>query len=334
MLVMEITSSRGIAPFERPDPEPSGNQVRVDVKFCGICGSDLHMRSDPAFPVGAVLGHELSGVVSAIGDDVVEWKPGDRVTVLPYENCGECRYCLAGAENHCQLGGHLGSVLGVDRHGGLAESILADSSALIALPESASLQQGALVEPVAVAYRAVERVISLKQDPVVVVGAGPIGILVALLLGVRGFTDVRILDRNVARLGVAASLGLRVLEPGDVRGHLRGLDVATFVDCSGAPSAIRDEVAAVRACGRVVLVGLPSGDLAYDAPDAILREVEVVGSAGYSRRDFVHAVGVLAQGRLPVGRIITRVAPLSEVDQMFDELADPATTHIKILLQI
>ena len=336
MHVMQVTDDRRLARAERPEPEVGPAEVRVAVAFCGICGSDLHMRSDPAIPEGAVLGHEFSGVVQEVGRAVEGWQIGDRVAVLPYVSCGSCRYCRAGAENFCMTGGHLGSVLGVDRPGGLSESVVADQSALLRLTGDATLEQGALVEPVAVAVRAAGRVVAGPEEPVVVMGAGPIGLLVGLVLTARGYAEVTVGDLNDGRLAVAENLGLRTFAATtEGLGELLSRhDAGTFVDCTGAPPAIRAEVAAVRARGRVVLVGLPSGDLAYDAADAILREVEVVGSAGYSRSDFAAALDLLASGALPTDRLITKVAGLEDADALFDELSDPATLHIKILVQV
>lgn len=336
MHAMQVTADRRLARVERPEPVLGPTEVRVAVAYCGICGSDLHMRNDPAIPEGAVLGHEFSGVLEDVGPEAEGWRVGDRVAVLPYVSCGTCRSCVAGAENLCTTGGHLGSVLGVDKPGGLAQSVVADQSALLRLPKDATLEQGALVEPVAVALRAARRVVAAPAEPVVVMGAGPIGLLVGLVLSARGHTDVTLLDLNRGRLAVARSLGLRTraTEADDLAAVLGGMEVETFVDCTGAPPAIRAEVASVRARGRVVLVGLPGGDVAYDAPDAILLEIEVVGSAGYSRADFAGALDLLVAGALPVSQLITKVAALEDVDTMFDELSKPTTEHIKILIQV
>lgn len=328
---MEITEGRGLALARRSAPAVAGTQVAVDVAFCGICGSDLHMLGDEEFPVRSVLGHELAGVVAAVADGVRSVAVGDHVAVVPYESCGRCRYCAVGRENLCVDGGHFGSVLGVQRVGGLASTVVADEAALVRLPPGTTLEQGALAEPVAVARRAAAKVTSATGDPVVVVGAGPIGVLVSLILRAEGFTDVTTVERNPARRDLASSLGVGTAEI-TTDAQLAELDAATFVDCTGAPVAVAAQIASVRRGGRVVLVGL-GGPVSFDASDAILREVEIVGSAGYSRADFARAVELLASGALPTDDLITRVADVADAADAFADLRDPATHHIKVLLR-
>lgn len=334
MRVIEITEDRSLVPTDRPAPRVTGSLVEIAVAFCGVCGSDLHMLHDRNFPARSVLGHEFSGVVIAVGPDVTTVAVDDRVAVLPYESCGRCRYCESGRENLCVAGGHFGSVLGVDRPGGLSARVLADESALVKLPENANLLQGALAEPTAVALRAVERVISHDDDPVVIVGAGPIGVLVSLILTANGFTDVVAIERNPTRRTLAESAGIRVLaaDERDLVTQLSSYDAATFIDCSGASKAISAEIAAVRRGGRVVLVGLGE-PVEFDASEAILKEIEIVGSAGYSRSDFSRAVELLASGVIPTEPLITRIADIDKAAEVFAELSDPRTGHVKILLR-
>jgi 2-desacetyl-2-hydroxyethyl bacteriochlorophyllide A dehydrogenase len=341
MKVFEITADRSLAPVDRPAPRASGSYAEVAVAFCGVCGSDLHMLHDKEFPAGSVLGHEFSGVVTAVGPDVTTVEVGDRVAVLPYESCARCRYCTTGRENLCVSGGHFGGsggnfggVLGVDRPGGLSAPVLAEDKALVKLPGDATLEQGALAEPVAVALRAAGRVASAADEQVVVVGGGPIGILVALILGVKGFGNVSVIERNATRRAIAESVGLRVVaaDDSDPLDQLTAYDAATFIDCSGAPQAIAAQIAAVRRGGRVVLVGL-GAPVEFDASDAVLKEAEVVGSAGYSRTDFSQAVELLASGAIPTSALITRIADIDQAADVFAELSDPGTAHVKVLLR-
>lgn len=334
MKAVEITDERNLVLASRVTPHAVGTDVEVDVAFCGVCGSDLHMLHDPDFPAKSVLGHEFAGTVAAVGDGVTSVVPGDAVTVIPYEQCGECRYCVSGRENLCVTGGHHGSVLGVDRPGGLSGTVVVDERALVTLPEGVSLEAGALAEPVAVALRAVERLGDPVDGPVIVIGAGPIGVLVSLIARAKGHGDIELLERNPARREKAAAFGLRVtaVDDTDPEAQLATFDAAAFVDCSGAAPAISGAIDAVRRGGRVVLVGLGS-PVKVDAAAAILDEVEVIGSAGYSRSDFAGAVDLLAEGTIPSDALITRIAPVADAQSVFAELADPATSHVKVLLR-
>lgn len=334
MRAVETTASHGLALGERPLPEPRAGEVRVDVAFCGICGTDLHLVD--VLPAGSVLGHELAGTVGAVGEGVEGWHVGDEAAVLIYRSCGECRFCLAGSENQCLAGGHHGEVIGVGLPGGYSQHVVARADALFRLPQGATLQQGALVEPVAVGVRAARTVDVDPTDPVLVIGAGPIGIFTALALRAKGHDTVFVVERNPTRAEVAARLGLDTLSSEDVAGQLeaRGVDApGAIVECAAAPAAARAAVGLLRRQGRLVLVGLPGTDVSFDADALVLNEIQVRGAAGYARADFQHALELLASGAIPSDDVITAIADLGEADAMFAELRDPATAHVKVLLR-
>jgi (R,R)-butanediol dehydrogenase / meso-butanediol dehydrogenase / diacetyl reductase len=328
--VVEIGRDRSLAIADRPQPDLGPDEVRVAVSFCGVCGSDLHMRADAGFPAGAVLGHELSGRVAELGSRVQGWALGDRVAVLIYRNCGTCRYCLAGSENHCVVGGHLGHVLGVQQQGGLAESVVATPNQLFKVPPDLADDEAALTEPVAVALRASRSVDCALDDPVAVVGAGPIGLLVAHILKYRGFSNVVVVELHEHRRLVAEEMGLATL--GADEDQLRKIEPAVVVDASGSPAAIRMAIRALRSQGQLVLVGLPAAEVPIDINYLILHEIRISPSAGYGRRDFGEALELLADGAIPTASIITSRVALDEAEHGFDELKDPHTRHVKILL--
>lgn len=332
MRVIEIAPDRSLVPVDRPAPRLAPGEVRIEVAYCGICGSDLHMRTDPGIPAGTVLGHEFAGRISEIGDGVQGWSVGDRVAVLPHVSCGECRYCRAGQENFCVSGGHLGWVIGVQGQGGLAESVVAPASCLFAVPEGVTDAQAALAEPVAVAARAAGQVTCAPDEPVTVVGAGPIGLLISLILRHKGFADVTIMERSSGRRAIAESLGLRATAPADDAASPAGERPAVVVDASGSPAAIAMGVRLLRNRGKIVLVGLPGDEVPMDVAYLVLHEITVAGAAGYNRADFAHALELLAKGAIPTDRIITEIADLSAAGVKFQELADPGTRQIKVLL--
>jgi 2-desacetyl-2-hydroxyethyl bacteriochlorophyllide A dehydrogenase len=333
MRAVAITEDHGLALGERPLPEPEGNQVRVDVGFCGICGTDLHMRD--SLPPGSVLGHELSGTVSAVGPDVEGWRVGDQAAVLIYVSCGRCRFCLAGSENQCLEAGQHRQVLGVELPGGYAQAVIADASALFRLPVGAPVRHGALAEPVSIGVRAAKAVDTPLEDPVLVIGAGPIGLFAALALRAKGHEAIFVVERNPTRARAAARLGFATLEADDVSGQLaaRGVDApGAVVECAAAPAAAKAAVHLLRRQGRLVLVGLPPGDVSFDAQTVIVNEIQIRGAAGCSREDFQHALELLADGAIPIEHVITAIADLAEADAMFAALLDPRTEHVKVLL--
>ena len=187
MRAVEVAEDRRLVAVQCPAPEPGPGQVLVEVAYCGICGSDLHFRDVPElFPAGTVPGHEFSGRIIALGDDVRGWSAGDRVCVLPFGQCGECAACRSGSEQVCPHAVSNGVGLGTGRPGAYAGQVVVDERMLFALPDSVDDQAGTLVEPLAVAIRAVDKARVVADEPVLVLGAGPIGLLTALVLRHRG----------------------------------------------------------------------------------------------------------------------------------------------------
>jgi (R,R)-butanediol dehydrogenase / meso-butanediol dehydrogenase / diacetyl reductase len=331
---VEITESHHLALAERPLPEPVGNQVRVEVGFCGICGTDLHLVD--ALPAGSVLGHELAGTISAVGPDVEGWSVGDEAAVLIYVNCGKCRYCLSGSENQCVEAGQHDHVIGVQLPGGYSQAVIADASALFRLPEGATVRHGALAEPVSIGVRAAATVDVPLSDAVLVIGAGPIGLFSALALRAKGHEQVFVVERNPIRAEAATRLGFATLAAEDLPGQLwdRGIGApGAVVECAAAPAAAKAALGVLRRQGQLVLVGLPSGEVSFDAETLVINEIQVRGSAGCSRADFQRALELLASGAIPIDDVVTAIADLGEADAMFAQLLDPTTRHVKVLLQ-
>jgi (R,R)-butanediol dehydrogenase / meso-butanediol dehydrogenase / diacetyl reductase len=184
---VRVAEDRRLVAVECPVPEPGPGQALVEVAYCGICGSDLHFRDVPElFPTGTVPGHEFSGRIVAVGHGVAGWSAGDRVCVLPFAQCGECAFCQAGNEQVCPHAVTGGVGLDTGRPGAYATQVVVDERMLFSLPDSVDDQAGTLVEPLAVAIRAVDQARVALDEPVLVLGAGPIGLLTALVLRHRG----------------------------------------------------------------------------------------------------------------------------------------------------
>ena len=219
MRAVRVAEDRCLVAFDAVVSEPGTGQVLLEVAYCGICGSDLHFREVPElFPPGTVPGHEFSARIAALGDGVSGWTAGDRVCVLPFAQCGQCEVCVAGEEQVCPQAVSRGVGLGTGRPGGYAERVVIDERMLFTLPDSVDDWAGALVEPLAVAIRAVDLAGLGEQDLALVVGAGPIGLLTALVLRNRGVHRTVVCSRNAARARRAAALGFEVVSPDEVDG--------------------------------------------------------------------------------------------------------------------
>lgn len=294
---------------DRPVPSPGPGEVLVEVGFCGVCGSDLHLLVDGWGKPGTVAGHELSGTLVALGQGVVDWAPGDRVVQGPTPRCGRCRRCLEGQPSQCEARG-----AGVDEHlgGGFAGFVLLDARSLRRVPDGLSDRHAALAEPLAVALHAVTRARLQPGDSVMVFGAGPIGALAVSVLVTSGLHDVTVVEPGETRRELARRLGAHhVVEPGDLERYPRWEPermapsaVDAVLECSGKKAAIELALHQLRRGGRLVMVGAGMEEPAFDPNRVLLNELEILGSFVYDADGFERALEMLVSGRLPLDLLV------------------------------
>jgi len=303
---------------------PGAGHVRIEVAYTGICGTDLHIAHgamDQRVGVPAVIGHEMSGRIAELGPHVEGWAVSDPVTVMPLDWCGRCPACRAGHSHVC----HDLNFVGIDSAGSMQGSWTVPVQLLVRLPDDLPLAHAALVEPTAVAAHDVRRGGVRAGEKVVVVGAGPVGMLIALVAGAAG-ADVLVLELDGYRRAIASRIGLHAIDPArsDV-GRLvtkwtsgAGADVAFEVSGSASGVGTATEVLAVR--GRLVMVAIHSVPREVDLFRLFWRELTVIGARVYEREDFEHAVQLVAGGQIPAAELITRIVPLDEVASAFAAL--------------
>lgn len=302
-----------------PDPEPGPGDVVLRVAACGICGSDLSCYKTGVF-AGQVLGHEFAGVIESVGKAVHGWTPGDPVAVDPKTPCGTCADCRAGASHRCPSALTLG--LGAKRPGGFAERVVTPSSSLHRLPPGVAVEDASLVEPLSVAIHALDRG-GIGGETAVVLGLGPIGLLVVAALRSRGATSIIGVEPVAARRALALSVGAtQALAPGDeARAICAGAPVV--IECTGRPDMLQEATDLTAAGGRTLLLGIPM-EQAMVAPMVwVTRELTIVGSVGSGSEDFRAAIDLIA-GNPAVSRIITRRVGLDDAPGAFEELLRPS----------
>jgi (R,R)-butanediol dehydrogenase/meso-butanediol dehydrogenase/diacetyl reductase len=332
-----------------PEPGPPGpTQVTVAPRLCGICGTDLHEYTSgpivtPAEPhplTGAqnpqILGHELSAEVVAVGSDVTRVSVGDRISVMPLIYCGRCEYCRRGLQHLCVTMACTGLS---DAWGGIAELATLEDYQVFRIPDAVSDEQGALIEPCAVAAYGVSRGPVRPGDSVLIAGSGPIGAFAALCAAAAGAGSVYITEPNEARRERARRLDLgEVFDPHseDVPGELRertdGLGVDIAIECAGFGEAFRTCVDAVKRRGTVVQVGLHVARCEVDPMVWALNDLTIVGSWCYGVNDWPRVTAQIAAGRLPVERIITDRLPMADAETAFERLTSDATEDMKVLI--
>ncbi|MBY6412827.1 2,3-butanediol dehydrogenase [Rhodococcus sp. BP-252] len=328
------------------DVEPSHGQVKLRVAHNGVCGSDLHeyfsgqtfIPSEPHPLTGQmapiVLGHEFSGTVVAVGDGV-DINIGARVAVRPTLTCGQCPACTAGVSNVCRKLAFHGLSAAT---GGLSEYSVVDANAIHVLPETVSLEMGALVEPMAVSYHAVTRSGVKPGDVAVISGLGPIGIGLWFALRDRGIHDVIVSDPSDVRRRALKKLGAEhVVNPrhdniGDIARDLSsGTGASAVFDAAGVGAAITSGVAALRPHGKVVVVGIHEQPMSLNPTSLLLSETEIIGSIVYSDDDYSKVIAAMAAGSYTADGWVEH-APLDSLVDIYHELRQG--NKLKVLIDV
>lgn len=311
---------------DRPLPALGEGDALVDVIASGVCGSDVHLfRADPS-PAPLVLGHELVGRVrdAPSHPELV----GVRVAIDPHLTCGTCSYCTSCRYNLCRTAQFLADP---PTDGGFATQIVVPAQRCYPLLEAMSDEEGALVEPAAVAVWAINRGRLAGGEATLVTGAGPVGRLVARAALAEGAGRVVLVDPNRSRLDAETDLRIETHASLGELGPADMFDVV--VECSGAPGTIRDATTVLAAGGRVVAVGIGRSPLAeIDLLGLQSREGELLGSYRY-RGIFSRVIGLIASGRLPVADLVTHRFTLDAVaDALWAGVRDP--TAVKTVVHI
>ncbi|BCX46201.1 (2R,3R)-2,3-butanediol dehydrogenase [Haloferula helveola] len=314
---------------------PGPGEVRLDVGFCGVCGTDMHIyhgHMDARVAKPQILGHEVSATVAALGDGVGGWSVGDRVAVRPLKFGDPVGF----DRGHSHVGKNL-KFIGIDLPGGMQSSWTVPAYTLHRLPESLSLEHGALIEPAAVACHDVRLGEVSRGETCVVIGGGPIGLLIALVAREKG-ARVIVSEPNEQRIELVRSLGFDAVNPisGNVVECVTELTSGGMADCvfevsGSAPGVeVMTELAAVR--GRIVMVAIHPQPKPVNLFRFFWSELRLIGARLYEERDFDEAIALAAAGRLMIDRLITDVRPLDEVGDAFAAI-DANPDGIKTLIR-
>lgn len=321
-----------------PTVEPG--YVLIDTKVTGICGSDLHSYfgrwGQPKFAAG----HEFSGIVAEVGEGVTNVEIGDRVCVECFGHCGECSYCKTGNYNLCDNIEYLPS----KSHAGFAEFALVHASSLFRLPEGMTFEEGALVEPLAVSYRAFCQTRAGHKDRVAILGAGTIGLGVLMAAKAAGVRKVIISAKYEHQAQMAKKLGadhvIRVQKQ-DLREKIKqftqGLGVDAVIETVATAENFNDALDIVRKKGTISLVGGYSGPLEVNLGPIGSKELRIVGSQCYAyggiEKDFDAVINMITAGKINAGRLVTHRFPLEEIAEAFRIAADKKSGSIKVQLR-
>ncbi len=342
MKAMLLSEYKKLSIVDMPKPEVGPEDLLVQVKACGICGSDIHGwdgSSGRRIPP-LVMGHEAAGIVAAVGSQVRGFKEGDRVTFDSTVSCGRCHYCRAGSINLCENR----QVLGVScnefrRHGAFAEYVIVPYNIAYQLPSQLSFDHAALIEAVSIAVHAANRTPVKLGDTAVVVGSGMIGLLVIQAIRLAGCSQVIAVDLEDSKLEVARSLGAdHTLNPKktDVLAEVKRLTGGRGADVSlevvGATPTVRSAIECTRKGGSITLVGNLAPNVEFPLQAAVTRELSIYGSCA-SNGEYPQCIDLMSRGAIRVQPLITAVAKLDEGPAWFERLYAGEPGAMKVILQ-
>jgi len=328
--------------LQRPKPSPDKNQVLIRMQKVGICGSDVHYWTNGA--IGSfilespmILGHESSGVVEEVGENVKHLQPGDRVAIEPGVPCRYCSFCKEGRYNLCP---DIAFCATPPFDGSLSRFYVHAADFCYKLPDHVTLEEGALLEPLSVGVHACKRGGVGVGDKVLICGAGPIGLVNLLTAKALGAESVCITDISSNRLQMAEKLGadavvlVKTKDAQQVAYQAEaalGCKPTVTIECSGAEPSLQTAIYATRSGGTVVLVGLGAPMASLPIVNAATREVDIRGIFRYANC-YQHALGLVASGKIDVKPLVTHRFPLEETLRAFETAKTGEGGAIKVII--
>lgn len=338
MLAAVLNGPEDLQVVEKSKPEPQENEVVVKVKYCGICGSDLHAYQSGLFPFGMTIGHEYSGLIEAVGTGVRGFSAGQKVTGTASIACRSCNSCMTGKDNICEAM----NVVGVTREGAMAEYLSVPHESLVPIPDNLSLEFGALTEPYSVALHGINISGIKPGHTAAIIGAGAIGLCLLAELKRRGIEQVYITDLNVGRLKTALKMEATAAfnaKNEDFEKELNRLTSGAGVDyvfeCVGIPATMRDAPGLVRQGGTVVYLGICEIPVELFFLGLVTREIQLRTSYGATADEFKEALKIIISESWRLKPLVEHMISLENLQvEGFTALMGDDCAAIKLLVKI
>jgi 2-desacetyl-2-hydroxyethyl bacteriochlorophyllide A dehydrogenase len=311
-------------------------EVRLKMAYVGVCGTDVHIyhgKMDARVKPPQIIGHEVSGIIDEVGEGVSDWKVGENVTVRPLNPGTE----MPADNGYRHIGQNL-KFIGIDSPGGMQQYWTVPAFTLHKLPKNLSLQLGAIIEPLAVACHDVRLGEVVEDENAIVIGGGPIGLLVALVARQKG-ANVMISEVNQNRIEFIQSLGFQTVNPVEqdlvktVEEFTKGAMADVVFEVTGVQAGVTAMTQLPKVRGRIVMVAIHSEPKAVDLFRFFWREIKLIGARVYEPEDFDEAIALAASGTLPLDKMITQVIPLEDAKKVFETI-DQNPAGMKYLLEI
>ena len=327
-----IEGPEKITVIEKPVPYPGPGEVLVKVDYCGICGSDLHAYHTGFYPHGQTIGHEFSGTVKIAGSGCETWHPGDRVTGNNNTPCGICYLCKEGLDNLCPDMLRLG----IASDGAMAEYVLVPGRSLYSVSRGIPMKFAALAEPLSVALHAFRAGCCHPDQKALIIGGGTIGMIILMLLKLRGLKNIALIEPDQHRFTLADRLGAElVINPyKDKADQLlsaftsnRGADLV--FECAGLPETYAEAFNQAGAGRSVVLVGICHQTVECNYLRLMTQEIKIKPSFSKKIEDFREAVNLINTNSIDLSPLISEVIPLSRLEESFRKCD---SSKVKILV--
>lgn len=334
LAIVKTKSGPGIEILDVEDPKKNPAEALVRVEAVGICGSDIHIYEwSPGYEhmtkyLPLIMGHEFSGeIVELRGGEEKPFKPGDKVTSETGKTCGQCFFCKQGKSVMCPLRLSYGRI-GLERPGAMTSYVTVPIECLHRIPSSVSMEEAAMTEPAAVALGAAERACFFPGDTIVILGPGPIGLLILQMCRALGAGRIIVigLESDAKRLDVASSLGADEILVGasektiqQVMSFTDGLGASVVFESSGAAAAAVSGLHMLRKTGELILVGIYAKNIPLDATHQLVRSMRTIkGAYGAASLDWDRVLNLAATKRIKLAPLISDVMPLEKAQNAFE----------------
>ncbi len=306
----------------RPVPEIDNVQILVNIRLCGICGTDIaawNSSFEKKYPYSP--GHEYCGVIEQIGARVQGLRVGERVVINPNLGCGNCEFCKNGRPNLCDFL----KARPLKSNGGMAEYVALHQKMAYLLPESFPDELSPFIEPLSCARHACERAAALPGNKIVIFGAGIVGVLTAVACQSKGLLPLLVEPVSTRSEAVAAALNLRAMTPAQLDSSELAGNIDAAIDCSGSPRAVSQAIRTLKKGGRLVLEGLVQNDCAIPLTEVTRKEIEICG-AWLNPGSFHDAIDVAVRNQSFLTTLTTKIFSLDNIARAF-ELASKGDVH-------
>lgn len=318
---------------EVPYPKPGHGEVTVEVKQVGICGTDVHIyKGEFLSPYPIIPGHEFSGVIHDIGEDVPGFAVGERVAVDPSLFCGKCAYCLTNRGNHCEHWGALGNTV----DGSMAEYVKVPYENLVSMPDDMSYQEGAFIEPLACVVHAMHRLQLKVGDQALLFGAGAMGQQLIQSLKAAGASQLAVVEPSEDKLEMAKQWGATHTFSDKELDHVRQLQPRGFdivVDATGIPSVIEQAITFIGPVGKYLQFGVAPSDASVQINpfDLYHKDWTLLGSMAINHT-FIPAFNWLKEKRINVGPLVSKTISLEETVSFLEGPSNPNLLKVQVKL--